>query len=715
MDKKIDVYDFDGTIYKGDSSIDFMFFALGKNKKIWTLFFKYVWFTVLYMLHRISSSTYKQIFFSFLTKLENVDDLVAEFWKKKQNKIASFFLKEVEKGNSIYVISASPTFLLKPFLSSFSNVSLIATVMDKKTGEIKGENCKGKEKIRRLNKEVGNASIHSFYTDSLHDLPLVKLAEHSFLVTNGVVEPFNEKVLLKRKENKKALGIFFFFLTLYLVLGTLLSYHYDFSKAFDVLFNADSPRVIGDMSDVFANHYRIKVHPLFVLITQPLVLLISGLTIDKTIAIIVLLSIVTATSVTLLYKFASLFVKEDKIKLPMVFLFGFTFSNMVFTAGIELYNIAALFLLALWYHIAKMMKKEKVEKKDLYLLIGFGILTASITITNYVIFLIGSFILWMSKKVSFKKLFLINLVTVLLVIGLSFFQNMVWQNTPVITDFKENYTEEDSYIEKSISMRQIKNVIKGDYIHALVASPLYLEKDQFIDFSKTSILSITLVALFYTVVLGFVIWQYKKHSWLTVGLLLSLLFNTALHIIYGNVCAFLYALHFLYLPFLLFFTHYKEPSKKIKKGLVILLTLLTTATALLNLYRFKQLLYLASTVLTPNYFVTYFSLFFLLLFILCIILLSYFFLFFILRCLKKIVMGNEKIKYGILMIILFALWSCLFIGIQAIPQHEKFLGVRVGTTSLSNVKVYEPNKDLKKAFPKEYASYLTTQKNINRL
>ena len=31
---KIDVYDFDGTIYDGDSSVDFFLFCLRRNKKI---------------------------------------------------------------------------------------------------------------------------------------------------------------------------------------------------------------------------------------------------------------------------------------------------------------------------------------------------------------------------------------------------------------------------------------------------------------------------------------------------------------------------------------------------------------------------------------------------------------------------------------------------------------------------------------------------------
>lgn len=46
----------------------------------------------------------------------------------------------------------------------------------------------------------------------------------------------------------------------------------------DIWGNADTKRVFSDMSDPLADHYRTKVHPLFVLLTQPIVMVLKGAT-----------------------------------------------------------------------------------------------------------------------------------------------------------------------------------------------------------------------------------------------------------------------------------------------------------------------------------------------------------------------------------------------------------------------------------------------------
>ena len=76
-------------------------------------------------------------------------------------------MRNIQKNEKNYVISASPEFLLKPYISKFKNVKLIATKLDK-NGKIIGENCKGEE-------------IDNFYTDSVDDLPLVNIAKKSFV------------------------------------------------------------------------------------------------------------------------------------------------------------------------------------------------------------------------------------------------------------------------------------------------------------------------------------------------------------------------------------------------------------------------------------------------------------------------------------------------------------------------------------------------------
>ena len=60
----INAYDFDGTIYSGDSSVDFYFFCLKKNKKVLRQLPIQLFAFILYLLRIIDKTTFKEKIFS---------------------------------------------------------------------------------------------------------------------------------------------------------------------------------------------------------------------------------------------------------------------------------------------------------------------------------------------------------------------------------------------------------------------------------------------------------------------------------------------------------------------------------------------------------------------------------------------------------------------------------------------------------------------------
>ena len=72
-------------------------------------------------------------------------------------------------------------------------IKVIASKVSKKTGEFLDKNCYGEEKVRRFNEEFNNKKIANFYSDSMSDLPLMKIAEHAYLVKKDSVEEINIK------------------------------------------------------------------------------------------------------------------------------------------------------------------------------------------------------------------------------------------------------------------------------------------------------------------------------------------------------------------------------------------------------------------------------------------------------------------------------------------------------------------------------------------
>ena len=71
-------------------------------------------------------------------------------------------------------------------------------------------------------------------------------------------------------------GIFLVFFTLYFIVSLRLSKTSAFTE-FDILFEMDTPRVIKDMTRPEATHNRTKVHPIYVLLMNPIGKPLSGL------------------------------------------------------------------------------------------------------------------------------------------------------------------------------------------------------------------------------------------------------------------------------------------------------------------------------------------------------------------------------------------------------------------------------------------------------
>lgn len=185
----MNVYDFDGTIYDGDSSRDFYFYILKKYPKVLKYIFNQIKGLVEYFLNCIDKTCAKEHFFSFLQGLSEVEieNSLDEFWILNESKIMEWY-KECHQEDDV-VISASPDFLLRPICRHLGINRLIASNVNMHTGEFEGANCHGIEKTVRFRAEYPDISIDKFYSDSISDAPLKELAQSSFLVKkNKLIE-----------------------------------------------------------------------------------------------------------------------------------------------------------------------------------------------------------------------------------------------------------------------------------------------------------------------------------------------------------------------------------------------------------------------------------------------------------------------------------------------------------------------------------------------
>lgn len=181
----MNVYDFDKTIYDGDSSLDFYKFCLKRHPYILLLMPGQIISAFLYKANVIGKNKFKERFFSFLQRIPDIDEEVFSFWNEHEAKIKNWYKKN--KQNSDIIVSASPEFLLKEICDRMSIKHVVATQIDKKTGKLTGNNCYGKEKVNRLKKYMPDIKIHCFYSDSYSDTPVARISEKAFLVKGDII------------------------------------------------------------------------------------------------------------------------------------------------------------------------------------------------------------------------------------------------------------------------------------------------------------------------------------------------------------------------------------------------------------------------------------------------------------------------------------------------------------------------------------------------
>ncbi len=178
----MNVFDFDKTIFHGDSTAKFYKYCLVRYPKIWMCVPSMIGaFAGYYVFKKGTKTQCKEVFYRFLTKIPNVDKAVEDFWEKNFDGIFDWY-KKVHKDTDV-VISASPEFLLEGVCKKLNVAKMMASRVDKKTGKYEGENCHGEEKVNRFYEYMPDGKIEEFYSDSVSDLPLAKISDKAFVIT----------------------------------------------------------------------------------------------------------------------------------------------------------------------------------------------------------------------------------------------------------------------------------------------------------------------------------------------------------------------------------------------------------------------------------------------------------------------------------------------------------------------------------------------------
>lgn len=411
------------------------------------------------------------------------------------------------------------------------------------------------------------------------------------------------------KKNK--IFIFLLFSLFYFCIGF---YYREFFETNNIFFGADVSRIIDDLTIFDGNHYRTKVHPLFVILFNPFGVFINYFIKNKILTSIFMTSLCASGVIFILFKY----IKELAIELRIIFVMFYSFSmtTLIFSSIPETFIFGTFTLILNHYLFEKIIEKiEKNEydnelKKIIILNFLSIILCFGITITNIIpsiILLIGILIkidlektlkLFNIKK-SFSKiktflgvLFIVMSISTTGTIGQKiiyrssglFFTSSIQEELnyikfgeknavdkikeflltnetlktkiEIIRGKKINFEEVDKTTKNNNFFEQTENVIKNLFIYSLI-SPLPKEDDinklnyNIESYNSYNFIEKISVGIWFSFIIYCIFYSISKKIYINYFIVLCILFNTCLHLLYGANESFLYSPHIFFLYILL--------------------------------------------------------------------------------------------------------------------------------------------------------------------
>ncbi len=180
----MNVYDFDNTIYDGESCFDLFKFYLKKRPSLIFYMPRMLYAFARYKRGKISveeaMNRYAPKIEEFFASVKDPLADVREFWDGKMHKIKPFY-KSQQRPDDL-IITASPDFTMTDICGRLGIEHCISSTVDMKTGKITNF-CMRSNKIKAFFQEYPDTEIENFYTDSPeNDKPLIDIAKNAFIV-----------------------------------------------------------------------------------------------------------------------------------------------------------------------------------------------------------------------------------------------------------------------------------------------------------------------------------------------------------------------------------------------------------------------------------------------------------------------------------------------------------------------------------------------------
>jgi len=186
----MNVYDFDKTIFEGDSTARFLKYLFRRQPSLIRTAPAFLLNGALFVLKIRAKQDFKQRMFRMIfSRVDDIDACLKDYWDKNITRIMPWYIKHSRADD--VVITASPEFLVKHACDRIGVSCTMGSPVDKKTGDYSGKNCHGAEKVRRFYERFPNGVVDEFFSDSHSDDPMAEIAKKAYLIRGDSMYEWN--------------------------------------------------------------------------------------------------------------------------------------------------------------------------------------------------------------------------------------------------------------------------------------------------------------------------------------------------------------------------------------------------------------------------------------------------------------------------------------------------------------------------------------------
>ncbi len=180
----MNVYDFDDTIYEGESTLHLFFFYLKKKPTLLKYMPKVLKAFARYKKGLVSIdemlTQYAPIVESMFNEVVDLENDPKEFWDKHIKNIKPFY-REIQQEDDL-IITASPDFSIREACNRLGITHFLSSTYNCETGKVE-RICLKQNKVKAFFENYPDCEIENFYTDSPeNDKPLIDIAKHAYIV-----------------------------------------------------------------------------------------------------------------------------------------------------------------------------------------------------------------------------------------------------------------------------------------------------------------------------------------------------------------------------------------------------------------------------------------------------------------------------------------------------------------------------------------------------